>query len=125
MWIGLGVNPPGYEAELPTGNTTPRRVIAPPAHNSPSPNGTPAPPANWPVPWKKSPGPGMSDAVSTSVSVPADAPGVPDIERIAPPGKLEFAQPLPATPLFAHGQAAPLPSPEQNEIEIGSIRSVR
>src|SRR5262245_6399751 len=58
----------------------------------------------------------MPVAVKTSVSVPADAPALPVLERIAPVAKALLAQPCPAAPVLPHGQAAPVPSPRQNAV---------
>ncbi len=38
----------------------------------------------------------------------------PEAVRFPPLALTELAQPLPLDPLFAHGQAAPVPSPKQN-----------
>ena len=90
-----------------------KRMTEPPAQRSPSPNTAPAPPPTCVVPWKyKAELSGIPVPASTSVSLAML--GTPLDAMFAPLALTELAQPLPARPLFAHGQAVPLPSPEQN-----------
>ena len=42
--------------------------------------------------------------------------------RLAPLALMLLAQPLPAVPLLAQGQAAPVPSPKQKAVKAASVR---
>ena len=96
----------------PTFVFVPRRTTVPPAQRRPSPNTAPAPEAIRAVPWKyRAELFGMPVPVSTNVS--AETLAVPLPAMCAPAAFTELAQPLPALPLLAHGQAVPVPSPEQ------------
>ena len=91
-----------------------RRRTPPPAQRRPSPKGFPLPELTALLPWKKSPGPGVrfvAESTRSSVAMLVE----PDAERI-PPLPVSLAQPSPAPLLLPHGQAVPLPSPEQYEL---------
>jgi hypothetical protein len=109
----IGVLPDGYDDVPPAFVLVPRRMIVPPTQRNPSPNATPDPPPIFSVPWKYNAELfGISVPVSTSVSFAMLA--LPLAARCAPDVLTELAQPLPAVPEFAHGQAVPVPSPKQN-----------
>src|SRR4029079_36203 len=96
-------------------STALKRMTEPPAQRRPSPKTVPDPPPVCAVPWKNSAELlGMSVPCSTSVSL--DKCALPDPDKCAPAELTELAQPLPAAPLLPHGQAVPLPSPEQNVV---------
>src|SRR6266850_4764851 len=55
--------------------------------------------------------------------VSAERLGDPDAVSSAPPVVEEFSQPWPGLPLLAHGHAAPVPSPKQDDVNSSSLRS--
>src|SRR5204863_9738063 len=114
-WIAVGKEAFGSDALPADGCTVPSNSGEPDRHKMPSPKLTPLQPsAGDPCPNNTSPV--TFDAVSTSESPGTAIPATPVAESRAPLAIVPLAQPDPTAPTFAHGHAAPLPSPAQNGV---------
>src|SRR6187401_2430598 len=90
--------------------------MEPPVHKRPSPKTRPVLPLIELVPWKYSTNESGMPA-PTSASESADTRATPVTAIVAPAELTEFAQPCPAAPALAHGQA--LVSPLSGHVTTG------
>src|SRR5258705_9319417 len=105
--------PGGAETPPPLALFVYSRFSDPPAQRRPSPKNT-GPISR--LPCRKIVNAVGRSPVAVNTSVSAERLGTPTAESCAPPVEPEFSQPCPLAPLFAHGQAAPVPSPKQKAL---------